>query len=125
MLLVGARPRPVEDVFAVRMAFDIQRASRDQCVAIPQRHETGHPACSGGGAAAFVQGHKVLMPHERGGVALVGEQCVPVRGIHLQRRSEDAGDNGSFSHACLRVVLPAAGLCWRFSTWPQKPNPVP
>lgn len=107
------------------MVLEVQRAGGNQGVALPQGHEARRPAGAWGGAVAGLQGGQVLVAHEGRGVALLGQQGVPGRSIHVQRSGKYAGDNGRFSHARPGFVLQAAGPCGRCSTWPQGPIPVP
>ena len=125
MLFVGAGPGPVKDVFAIGMALQVQRAGGHQGVAFPQRHEAGCPAGAGRGTAAALQRRQVFMPHEGRGVALLGQQAIPGRSVHVQRGGEHAGDNVSFSHAGPCDAPLMAGLQRRYSTRPQGPIPVP
>jgi len=83
MLLIGARPGPVEHVLAVGMALDVQRAGGGQLVAVPQAREARRPARLGHGAAAGVQCGQVGVAHERRGLGLLRQQGVPGGGGHV------------------------------------------
>ena len=79
VLLVGIGPGPVEDIFAVRMVLQIQRADRLQFAAAPQADEARRPAGCRRGAAALFHGRQILVTHKRSGRVLRIQQRVPLR----------------------------------------------
>ncbi len=111
MLCISVGPGPVEHIFAVGMAFDVERAGGPQDIALPEREKARRPASARRSAAALVQGGQVFVAHEGGGLGLQGQQGVPVGRGDVQRRCGHAGDNGIFSHGHSRSCYPLVGLC--------------
>ncbi len=105
MLRVRIGPRPVEHVFAVRVALHIERHGRGQdCLpgvargVFPQGQVLGRPAGLGRGAAAGVQCMQEIEAQERRGAGLPCEQIVP-RG---------ASDLAQIGHQP-RAIMPRSG----------------
>ena len=85
--LVGIGPGPVEDVFAVGVVLQVQRAGGDQFARFRvQRQELRRPAGGGYGALRGVQRRQVLVAHERRWRGLAA------RAVRSRRRHPGAWD---------------------------------
>ena len=118
MFGIGARPGPIEHIFAIGMRLDIERAGSEQLAALrtlqPEQGKQRLPAGFGRGTATLLQRVQIGMLHEWGGRLLHGEQTIPGHGLdvcrikhqlQLQTASGFCGD-----HA-LQTLQDAPGLC--------------
>jgi len=83
VLGIGIGPGPVEHVLTVRVGLEVQHGGSMKSGLMLQQKKLRRPASLWRGAAAGVQGVQIGMAHERGGLALLEQQGIPVARVDV------------------------------------------